>query len=202
MSPVDEHAVFDAPPHGCVGAKRLPAGQVFAVEERNGLAELHLGQVGPRRQGRSAPARELCPAEFAAVGSGFDGNEFQVVARQSRRDGFGDFLALVRSTSLNLDARDHESVAFDFDRGHRFHAAAAPEDTGLQLAVHFFNAQPAGAAAGDGQCPMADIRVVGVGGKAAYGRGQHNDCAEDGSVHEEILSTGSHGIASPATDCF
>ena len=83
VGPVDEHAVFDAPPHGCVGAQRLPAGQVLAVEERNGLAELHLGQVGRRRQGRSAFARELRPAEFAAVGSGLDGDEFQVVARPS-----------------------------------------------------------------------------------------------------------------------
>ena len=64
---VDEHAVLDGPAVLGAGIGQLPAVEVLAVEQRDWLAELDLGQVRRRRQGGNPLAGELSLLDADAV---------------------------------------------------------------------------------------------------------------------------------------
>ena len=163
---VDEDPVLDGPAVLLVRIDQFPAVQVRAVEERrSGLPNLTLDRSGLGGRGGNPLAGELllldaacrrCWAGSASVAS--------VSPSTPGHDGFrerlraDDFARGVLAFDL-LEADDVQAVAVHvktLSTGQD--AAAAPEDAGVEIAVFLGDAQPAGAAAGDGQGPAPDVR--------------------------------------------
>src|SRR5262249_16225619 len=150
---VAEDAVGDFPA-ALFAPKSFPAGQVPTIEEPDGCAELHLRHIRRGRHGRNTLAAEGgASARFAVVAARGRG-EFQVVPVDPGRNGLGGLLChglpIGPWLSRLVHACEDEGAVLDLGAGHGQHAAAAPEDAGLDLPARFRDAQPPGATTGDG----------------------------------------------------
>ena len=59
---------------------------------------------------------------------------------------------------------------------HRLDAAGHPEDAAVVVAILRGDAEPAGAAARNGQRPSLDERILGIGGEGRCSQGNESEC--------------------------
>ena len=173
---IDQDAVLHAPAADGVRVGQPPAGEVLAVEEADGLAELHLAQVRRRRHRGLTPASEVALSAPLPFSRGVSARELELVALHGGCDRFGpgalDRLAILALALEGMLAGHDELAVLHLGRVERHHAAAAPKQAGLELAIDVLNAQPAGTPAGDGQLPSSQERVVSGQRGGAQGRHQ------------------------------
>ena len=99
---------------------------------------------------------------------------------------------MTRSLPLPLNREHDKLIARELHFIDRQDASAAPEDAGGQFAVALGHAQPSGPAAGNGECPMADVgigrfRGQSSAGKQEQGGGENSEPIDDeATIHVGI----------------
>jgi hypothetical protein len=162
---VGENAVMNAPAVGRVGFDKAPAVQALAVEQRHGVAEFDAAQVGRGRHGRETFAGEFGAVLAVAFGLGHDAEELKRIAVPRHSDGFGQFdfggSAIGPFAVNTLNACEHEFVPVEMRAIEFEDTAPAPKHLSVDAVAVRLDTEPAGAAAGNGQAPLAEKGIIG-----------------------------------------
>ena len=194
---IDENPVLYAPTADLIGIGEPPAVQVLFVEQGDGFAVSDPGQVRRGRHRRNAFAGEFLLVHSVAVRVRLEDGQLQLVAVRRGGDKVGeplrpeDFAGGV--FALHVAGASHvERIIEDEHAVHRLDAARDPQDTPVVVALLRRDAEPAGAAAGNGQRPSADKPVVGISGSGGSGQRSQRECAWKGTRELKKAFGGNH----------